>query len=157
MSPESLSPVSEDPASYGVGELASILGVTRQAVQARVKSGSIRAEKVNGVWQVPAAVAEAMISAERTKAVVSGRVTALPLRPAGDGDRLDDLAERFVRLETKLVQLEADRAAQADRFDQTMGYLREQLQARQGDIDALREDRRRLRRAMTALVADEDP
>ncbi len=153
MTPETVS--TGRAASYGVGELADLLGVTRQAVQARVKSGSIRAAKVDGVWQIPAAVVDAMVSAERTKAVVSGRVTALPLPPTGDLNGLDDLAEAVVGLEQRLAQAEADRAAQAERFEQALASLREQLGHQRDEVEALREDRRRLRRAMTALVSDD--
>lgn len=146
-----------DQAEYSVGELASLLGVTRQAVQARVKSGAIRATKVDGVWRIPAAVANALLSAEHTKAVVSGRVTVLPVVSPSDVDRLDELTGLVLRLEGRAAQAESERAAQADRLERLMTRLTEQAQTKQEEIDALQEDRRRLRRAITALVNDDGP
>ncbi|MDP8928024.1 MAG: helix-turn-helix domain-containing protein [Actinomycetota bacterium] len=148
---------SSEPDFYGVGELASMLGVTRQAVQARVKHGTIRATKVNGAWQIPAAVAEAIVGAERSKAVASGRVTALPVSAPAGPDRVEDLAQAVVRLESRLAQVEADRVAQGRQFEQALAELHAQLHARNSEIAALREDRRRLRRALAALVSEEDP
>lgn len=147
-------PGAAGPDVYGVAELAAMLGVTRQAVQARLKNGSIRATKVNGVWQIPAVVAKALVDGEHTKAVVSGMVTALPLREES-GER-GDLAELVTSLENRLDRAEADRAAQAQRFEHALADLREQLHARDSDIGALREDRRRLRRALAALVAEDE-
>lgn len=144
-----------DQGEYSVGELAAVLGVTRQAVQARVKSGSIRASKVSGVWRIPAAVASALISAEHTKAVVSGRVTMLPLAPPDGLGALDELVEVVQRLENRVAKAEMEHAAQADRFDRALALLAEKLESKQGEIEALQEDRRRLRRAITALVNDE--
>lgn len=147
---------SSEPDFYGVGELASMLGVTRQAVQARLKNGTIRATKVNGAWRIPAAVAEAIVGAERSKAVASGRVTALPRSAPAGPDRVEDLAQAVVRLENRLAQVEADRVAQVRRFEQVEVDLRDQLRSKEAEVGALRADRRRLRRALAVLVAEDD-
>lgn len=140
---------------YGVGELAAMLGVTRQAVQARIKTGSIRATKVNGAWQIPAVVARALVGAEHTRAVVSGVVTELPRRE--QSGHPGDLVELVISLEGRLDRAEADRAAQAERFERALADLREQLRTRESDIGVLRDDRRRLRRALAALVSEDEP
>jgi excisionase family DNA binding protein len=148
---------SSEPDFYGVGELATMLGVTRQAVQARVKNGTIRATKVNGAWRIPAPVAEAMIGAERSKAVASGRVTALPVSAPAGPDRVEDLAQAVVKLEERLAQMEADRLAQVRQLENVVVDLRDQLQSKEAEVGALRADRRRLRRALAVLVAEDDP
>lgn len=132
-----------------------MLGVTRQAVQARVKKGSIRAAKVAGEWRIPAAVAKAVVGAEHAKAVASGGVTVLPT--STEFASVADLAEVVVGLENRLARVEAEQVAQASRFEEALIDLRGQLEARDADIGALREDRRRLRRALAALVAENEP
>ena len=137
-----------------------MLGVTRQAVQARVSKGTIRAVKVNGAWQIPAAVAKALLDAERGNAVASGRVTELPLNrePALDAHGsggLGELVGLVANLEARVRQAEADRLAQARVFENAMAELRAQLGAKESDLRVLREERRRLRRALATLVSEE--
>ncbi len=153
-------PVRAEPDFYGVAELAAMLGVTRQAVQARVRKGTIRAVKVNGAWQIPAAVAKALLDAERGSAVASGRVTELPLnREAGLGahrsGRLEELVGLIANLEAQLRQAEADRLAQGRLFEDALAELRAQLGAKETDVRVLREERGRLRRALAVLVGEE--
>ena len=149
-----------EPDSYGVAELAAMLGVTRQAVQARVRKGTIRAVKVDGAWHIPAAVAKALLDAERGNAVASGRVTELPLNrePALDAHSsggLEELVRLVADLEARVRQAEADRLAQARLFEDALAELRVQLGAKESDLRVLREERRRLRRALATLVSEE--
>ena len=125
---------------YALNEAAERLGVSRQSLHQRV--GRLKgAEKVDGRWQIPAQTVEALVTAERAKAIASGSVVALPgaerLGPQF-GQEVAELAERVAALE---------------------GLVREQARAFQlelGDRDALiselRADRRRLRQALGAFV-----
>jgi hypothetical protein len=140
--------------------LAAMLGVSRQAVQARVRKGTIRAAKVNGAWQIPAVVAKALLDAERGKAVASGTVSELPLKAeatlGGQGSRrLDELVTLVAHLETRVHEAEANWAAQGRRFEVALGELRAQLRQKEADVRALQEERSRLRRAIAALVSEE--
>lgn len=142
-----------DPAagSYGVAELAATLGLSRQAVQARVQRGSIRATKVGGVWRIPAVVVAALLQGEHTKAVVSGGVTVLPRVVPPEVD--DPLASSA--LERRLTELAAVVEDQAREFRETLAELRRAMVAKDDEMQELRADRARLRRAVSALVADE--
>ncbi len=139
---------------YGVRETAAMLGVTRQTVHERVRKLQ-GAELVGGRWRIPAPVVEALLTAERAKALASGTLVVLPggarrdepAVTAGVGD-LAELADRVAGLERSVRE-------QSEAFAQ-------QLSQRDATIEELRAERRRLRQAlgtvmegMAHLVADE--
>lgn len=136
---------------YGVSETAARLGVSRQTLHERVRRLQ-GARKVDGRWRIPAEVVEALVTAERAKAVASGSLVLLPdmdVEDAKGGPGVVELAERVAELE-RLVR------EQADRFSA-------ELANRDALIAELRADRQRLRRTLGAvmqglshLVADDE-
>ncbi len=124
---------------YGIRETAEMLGVTRQTLHERVQKLQ-GARKVDGQWRIPGETVEALLAAERAKALASGVVIALPA-PSGDrhpGDALGDLVARITDLERTVAE-------QARSFKQ-------QLADRDTTIDELRADRRRLRQALGTVT-----
>ena len=137
---------------YGIAELAGALGVSRQAIQARVRRGSIRAVKEGGVWRIPAGVAVAMVNGEHAKAIVSGEVTALPRAANADATAADSkLVSQFAE---RLQALEAIVEAAAERLDAALVDQQRRDHARDRELEEIRRDRAKLRRALAALVVD---
>lgn len=138
----------------GVAEVAEMLGVTRQAVQARVQRGSLRAHKVGGVWRVPRVAAAALVRAEREKAVSSGHVRALPAggvpgsSPVG-GEEVAELAARILRLEAAMQERDRE-------FQVALMAHEQQLTVKDREIATLKDDRHRLRVALRALLGEDD-
>ncbi len=134
-----------------------MLGVTRQAIQARAQRGSLVAYKVGGVWRIPNEVALALVRAERERAVSSGHVRAL--RPAtqqpeevpgwGGDDAVTELQARVERLEAA--------SAQREREFTEVALARERVLAiQEAEVVRLRKDRQRLRAALRDLLGEED-
>lgn len=125
---------------YGINEAAVRLGVTRQSLHQRV--GRLQgAQKVDGRWRIPAAIVEALVMAERAKAVAAGSVVALPGAAREDPPSsavVADLSERVAELERMVLD-------QAGRFALEVAN-------RDALIAELRADRRRLRRALGTFV-----
>jgi DNA-binding Lrp family transcriptional regulator len=125
---------------YSLNEAAERLGVSRQSLHQRVRKLK-GAEKVDGRWQIPEQTVEALVAAERAKAVASGAVVALPgAQPGGQpgSEEVAELAERVSELEGLVRD-------QARAFHAALGD-------RDALISELRADRRRLRRALGAFM-----
>ncbi len=131
---------------YSLREVASVLGLSRQAIHARVKKGQLAAEQVGGSWRVPGhAVAEA-VRARRDKFVSLGAVRIPPV--AGQGvdpqGASQQIADRVAVIETALAEMAEDQ--------------RRVLAEREREVAALRERSDRLATAlhqMVDLLADE--
>lgn len=126
---------------YGVRETAEMLGVTRQTVHERVRKLQ-GAELVGGRWRIPAAVVEALLTAERAKALASGSLVMLP------GGSSDDAASEVFDGDGL-----ADRVAELERAVQEQSRLfADQLAERDAKIAELRSERQRLRQALAAVT-----
>ena len=137
--------------SFTAAEVAAMLGVSRQAVQARAQRGSVRAYKEHGVWRIPAEVATALVSAEHHRGLSAGRVRALPVA----GARVDsdvDAGPVVSALEARLAASETLLAAQAQRLEDLSAHHREQLAAKDTELRLLRVEVQRLRGAVIALA-----
>lgn len=137
--------------SFTAAEVAAMLGVSRQAVQARAQRGSVRAYKENGVWRIPAEVATALVSAEHHRGLSAGKVRALPLAGA-QADTDVDAGPIVSALEARLAASEAQLTAQAQRLEDMSAHHREQLSAKDAELRLLRVEVQRLRSAVIALA-----
>ncbi len=129
-----------------------MLGVTRQAVQARARRGSLRAHKIDGEWRIPAEVAAALVAAEHHRGLSTGNVRTLPVggsRPEPDGGAVLEV------LEARLATYEARLAEQDRRMEEVLVRQHEQLAARDAELAVLRAENERLRRAVVALAGAE--
>lgn len=118
---------------FTVNEAASALGVSRQSVQERVRKLE-GAELVGGRWRIPGSTVEALLVAERAKAVASGTLVLLP----GSGEAPDDVAREGTPGNALLLS----RIAELERA----------LGERDGRIEELHAERRRLRHALGAVM-----
>ena len=137
------------PGSLSAAEVAGMLGVSRQAVQARARRGSLRAYKVEGEWRIPAEVATALVAAEHHRGLSAGSVRTLPAggpRPDPDGSAVLEV------LEARLATYEARLAEQDRRMEEVLAHQHEQLAARDAELAVLRAETVRLRRAVVVLV-----
>lgn len=137
------------PGSLSAAEVAGMLGVSRQAVQARARRGSLRAYKVEGEWRIPAEVATALVAAEHHRGLSAGSVRTLPVggpRPDPDGSAVLEV------LEARLATYEARLAEQNRRMEEVLAHQHEQLAARDAELAVLRAETVRLRRAVVVLV-----
>ncbi len=142
--------------SFGAAEVAAMLGVTRQAVQARARRGSLRAFKVDGEWRIPAEVATALVSAEHHRGLSAGTVRALPgvgailaVADGGGGAVLAALEARLVAYDVRIT--EQDR-----RMEAVLSRQRDELAAKDAELIAARAEVDRLRRAVLALAGGVD-
>ena len=112
---------------YTLRDVAQALGLSRQAVHARVKKGQLRAQQVEGVWRIPgSAVAEA-VQAERRRFVGSGAVRILPVSPGGSGAD-NDLAERVAAVETAIAELSEDHRRELAERDREVAVLEDRCE-----------------------------
>lgn len=133
-------PASPERPWYGVREAAEMLGVSRQAVNQRVR-GLQGAQLVDGHWRIPAEVVQALLTAERAKAKAVGTVVSLPGVPEnGPIDQVGtgDLTRRVAELERAVTEQDRE--------------FRRQLADRDAIIDELRSERRQLRQALASLM-----
>ena len=137
--------------SFTAAEVAAMLGVSRQAVQARAQRGSVRAYKDDGVWRIPAEVATALVTAEHHRGLSAGKVRALPVAGA-QVDTDVDAGAVVSALEARLAASEAQVAAQAQRLEDLSAHHREQLAAKDAELRLLRVEVQRLRGAVIALA-----
>lgn len=87
---------------YTLKEVAAALGVSRQAVHARITKGQLPGEQVQGVWRVPGQALVAAVEAKRREALSLGSVRVLPAAaPATDGE----LVRRVEALEALVEEL----------------------------------------------------
>lgn len=141
----------EEAATFGAAEVAAMLGVTRQAVQARAQRGSLRAFKVDGHWRIPAEVATALVNAEHHRGLSAGKVRALPVAAgwaATDGGGGSVLAV----LEARLAAYDARMADQDRRMEEVLARQRDELAFKGAELMATRAEVERLRRAVVALA-----
>lgn len=138
--------------SFTAAEVASMLGVSRQAVQARAKRGSLRANKERGVWRIPAEVATALVTAEHHRGLSAGKVRALPIPRTDGGTETAVLSA----LEARLAASEARIAEQDQRIREIEAHHREQLAAKDSELYLLRAEVQRLRRGVIALAGAEE-
>ena len=137
--------------SFTAAEVAAMLGVSRQAVQARAQRGSVRAYKEGGVWRIPAEVATALVTAEHHRGLSAGKVRALPV--AGEKIDVDSDARGVLgALEARLAASEARAAEQDQRLENLRAHHREQLAAKDSELRLLRAEVERLRRGVIALA-----
>lgn len=152
-----LAPSAGEPAFYTVGEVARMVGVTRQAIQARAQRGSLRAEKVDGVWRIPAEAARGLVRAEQDKAVSSGAVRFLSAPSAAETPAVDGaLFLEVRRLAQRLEGLEERLVTQDRVLEQLVEDQRRELDVKERELRELVDDRRRLRRALATLVDETD-
>ena len=137
--------------SFTAAEVAAMLGVSRQAVQARAQRGSVRAYKEAGVWRIPADVATALVAAEHHRGLSAGKVRALPLAGA-HVDTDVDAGAVVSALEARLAASEARVETQAQRLEDLSAHHREQLAAKDTEVRLLRAEVQRLRGAIIALA-----
>ena len=108
---------------YTLSEVAEVLGLSRQAVHARVKKGRLDAEKVDGVWRVSGATVGAVVEAKRREALSLGSVRLLPVGAPASDVVAQELVNRLEALETVVGHLQEEgRRAQAER-DQEVAVL----------------------------------
>ena len=77
-------------------EAARIAGLSEAAVRKRIKAGSLHAEKVAGVWQIP------LSEVERVRASVRGRSH----EPDAPDHERDELRAEVKRLHDRMAHLE---------------------------------------------------
>ncbi|MDQ6838041.1 MAG: helix-turn-helix domain-containing protein [Actinomycetota bacterium] len=112
---------------YSLREVASALGVTRQAVHARVKSGRLESEQIDGVWRIPASAVTEAVQAQRRRFVGSGSVRILPVHSlAGDEDL--GISDRVVALEAAIAELSGGHRRQLAERDREVAVLEERCQ-----------------------------
>ena len=105
--------------SYTLSEVAQVLGLSRQAVHARVKKGQLDAERVDGVWRVSAATVVAAVDAKRREALSLGSVRLLPVAEPASDVVAQELLNRLEALETVVGDLQEEgRRARAERDQQ---------------------------------------
>lgn len=112
---------------YTLRDVALALGLSRQAVHARVKKGQLRAEQVEGVWRIPASAVAQAVQAERRRFVGSGAVRILPVAPGGSGDD-SDLSKRVSAVETAIAELSEDHRRQLAERDREVAVLEERCE-----------------------------
>lgn len=112
---------------YTLRDVALALGLSRQAVHARVKKGQLRAEQVEGVWRIPASAVAQAVQAERRRFVGSGAVRILPVSPGGSGDN-SDLSKRVSAVETAIAELSEDHRRQLAERDREVAVLEERCE-----------------------------
>lgn len=138
--------------SFTAAEVAAMLGVSRQAVQARAQRGSLRAYKEGGVWRIPAEVATALVTAEHHRGLSAGKVRALPVGGAQiDADA--DASAVLRALEARLDASDARAVEQDRRLEDLRAQHREQLAAKESELRLLRAEVERLRRGVIALAS----
>ncbi len=130
---------------YSLREVAAALGISRQAVHARVRKGQLDADQVDGAWRVASAVVAAAVQAERSKALALGAVRMLPAsagRPDGD---VADLLRRVVEIEATLTDLSESHRRELDERDRELGE-------RDRELAVLRDQGERLMSALHYMV-----
>jgi len=123
---------------YTLREVAAALGISRQAVHARVRKDQLEAERVDGTWRVASGVVAAAVQAERNKALSLGSVRLLPAAAQRPADEAYDLARRVAEVEATLAELSESH--------------RRQLDVREQEVAVLRGQRARLTAALHAMV-----
>ena len=133
------------PTMYSLQEVADRVGRTRQAMHARVKRGTLRAQRVGGSWLVTPEVLDALVAAEQAKAVSAGTVRALHPE-SGDASGVDGVRDLPTDAARRIEELEAELTAQ-----------REELARKDGYIGDLRRHVARLREALATMSAEPEP
>lgn len=139
-------------ASFGAAEVAAMLGVTRQAVQARARRGSLRAFKVDGEWRIPAEVATALVNAEHHRGLSAGKVRTLPGVIAGLDATSGGESPVLAALEARLAAYDARMADQDRRMEEVLARQRDELAAKEAELISTRAEVERLRRVVVALA-----
>lgn len=136
----------EAPAStmYSLQEVADRVGRTRQAMHARVKRGTLRAQRVGGSWLVTAEVVEALVAGEQAKAVSAGTVRAL--HPEAHLPSAEDPVDPPPGVAPRVAELEAE-----------LRRAREELARKDAYIADLQRHGARLREALAMMSADPEP
>lgn len=147
-----------DAGSFGAAEVAAMLGVTRQAVQARARRGTLRAFKGdNGAWRIPAEVAKALVSAEHHRGLSAGTVRALPAAAVGPEEGGESGSAVLTVLEARLSAYEVRMAEQDRRMEELLARQRDELAAKEAELIAAKVDAERFRQALLALAGPADP
>jgi len=137
--------VVEEPAStlYSLQEVADRVGRTRQAMHARVKRGTLRAQRVGGSWLVTAEVLDALVAGEQAKAVSAGTVRAL--HPEGRS-AAEGVADAVPDAERRVAELEAELRREREESERKDHYIAD-----------LRRHTARLREALAMMSAEPEP
>jgi len=112
---------------YTLRDVAVALGLSRQAVHARVKKGQLEAEQVDGVWRVAGTAVAKAVQAERRRFVGSGAVRMLPVPPSPGADS-GDLSERVSALEAAIGELSENHRHQLAERDREVAVLEDRCQ-----------------------------
>lgn len=115
---------------YTLEEVAERLGRTRQAMHARVKAGTLRAERVGNRWLVSSEVVDALALGERAKAVSAGTVRVLHPQTG-----ITDLEASLAEADRRIAQLELELVEARQAAGRRDGYIAELVR----HVDRLRE------------------
>ncbi len=119
-------PGADQPEWYTLREVAQALGISRQAVHARVRKGQLEAERVDGTWRVASGVVAVAVQAERKKALSLGSVRLLPGPLERPGGEIDQLAQRVAEVEATLAELAETHRRELDEREREVAVLRSQ-------------------------------
>lgn len=131
---------------YTLQEVAGVVGISRQAVHARVQKGQLEGRKVDGIWRVPSDALAQAIEERRAQALSLGSVRVLPVVPAPDSGSAREIDHRVARLEALVAELaeqhehaqrERDRelARSRERGDRLKAALHQMVELLAGDLD----------------------
>ena len=124
---------------YSLRDVARVLGLSRQAVHARVRKGQLEADLMEGVWQVPGAAVAAAVQTQRKRALSLGCVRLLPTPASGDsGTAGEDVATRLDAIESVLLGMREEH--------------RQALVERELEVATLKERCARLQAALHQMV-----
>jgi excisionase family DNA binding protein len=129
-----------EPQYLTVGEAAKLLGIHRNTIHYRIKTGRIKAHKTVEADREVYRIEADSLGVRRTSA---GVYTLDAQRPTAGGELVVALGARL----DEIVQLHA----------QELGEVREQLGVEKGRREQLEEERDRLRAELEALRAEPEP
>jgi hypothetical protein len=112
---------------YTLRDVATALGLSRQAVHARVRKGQLPAQQVEGVWRIPSSAVAEAVQAERRRFVGSGAVRILPVSAGGSGDG-SGLSDRVSAIEAAIAELSEDHRQQLAERDRKVAVLEERCE-----------------------------
>ncbi len=129
----------EDRDWYSLRDVARVLGLSRQAVHARVRKGQLEADLIDGLWQVPGAAVAAAVQTQRKRALSMGSVRLLPMPTGGNsGTAGEDVTARLDAIERVVLGLREEH--------------RQALAERELEVAALQERCARLQTALHQMV-----
>jgi len=114
---------------YSLREVAEALGLSRQAVHARVRKNQLQAEQVDGTWRVSGFALAAAVQSQRKKVLQLGTVRLLPV-PTGfdDGGSAGQIADRVSSVEAAIAELSENQRRELEERDQEVALLKERCE-----------------------------